>query len=646
MKKILFISVLFCMIIDVLIPLRISAGPYAPAAGEEGSGAVSYNDSSLIAWASGWEEYAPGPEVASQWQDPTRALGGKAANDVYDIVSLGRGGSITVTFDVPIANGEGWDFAVFENGFNEFLELAYVEVSSDGVLFFRFGNDSRTAKPVKGFGSVDATNIYGLAGKYTQGYGTPFDLAELEDIPELDIGRITHIRIIDIVGDGTCFDSDGDVIYDPYPTVDSAGFDLNAVGVRYQYTQDAPNHPLEISLHGEPSSGQAPLTVTFTLESTIESERIISYEWNFGDGTLSVSGPPLTHTFTSDGEFTVQLDIVGEAGVTAHEQISIVVLAEEEKEQGEIIAMEPSDGATDISLTPVLALTWDPTFSSQHLIKMVEWQIVRKNDNVCVFYRRDMTNFHSLEVPRNILKEDMSYMWRIRYVDTMTGAFSWSDQHCFHTGLFGRDLNGNGIEDDDEVAETVDIDHDGIQDTTQENIKVIQNIHDGQQTLIGLSYAGSSNVQTIEYIEAIDPVLVTDMKNQPDTIHCGIVSFRIKLIDHATSALVSLHFSETIPNGAQWYQFTATAGRNKKADRALISCEGNSALLQLEDGGKEDMDGAKNGLIICTGALGSSNSDLYYEQGEEYYGAGNTIIGQGIDSDIENDIGCFLRSLK
>jgi hypothetical protein len=58
-----------------------------------------------------------------------------------DIVSLGDSGVATLTFSSPIANGLGPDFVVFENGFLDpandsfaFLELAFVEVSSDGVL--------------------------------------------------------------------------------------------------------------------------------------------------------------------------------------------------------------------------------------------------------------------------------------------------------------------------------------------------------------------------------------------------------------------------------------------------------------------------------------------------------------------------------
>lgn len=208
------------------------AGYYAPAAGQAGSTAIYMNDAAFVGWATGWEDYNVGSNVDAGWRTPDKALG-KAIGSSYDIVCLGRGGSITMTFADPIANGSGDDFAVFENSFNDtFLELAYVEVSSNGTDFFRFANDSQTASAVGGFGAVDPTNIGGLGSKYRQGYGTPFDLASLAGVsPLLDLNNIGYVRLVDIVGDGTYFDTSGDVIYDPYPTVGSAGFDLDAVGV-------------------------------------------------------------------------------------------------------------------------------------------------------------------------------------------------------------------------------------------------------------------------------------------------------------------------------------------------------------------------------------------------------------------------------
>ena len=209
---------------------------YSPPAGQEGSQAIHMDDPAFLYWATGYEHYGIGSNVDTVWQTPALALG-PASGTSFDIVSLGRAGQITMTFDPPIKNGEGWDFAIFENGFNDYiLELAYVEVSSNSMDFVRFDSVSLTPDPVNGYGSLDAALIDGLAGKYRQGYGTPFDLSDLSDNTAVqsgtvDISRITHVRIIDIVGDGSCFDSQGNVIYDPYPTVGSAGFDLDAIGV-------------------------------------------------------------------------------------------------------------------------------------------------------------------------------------------------------------------------------------------------------------------------------------------------------------------------------------------------------------------------------------------------------------------------------
>lgn len=213
------------------------AGPFAPAAGKPGSTAISKDSADIVQWATGWENYLPGTGVDAQWKVPDRALG-KAQGTSTDVVVLGDAGQITLSFGGSIFNGAGADFAVFENSFSDtFLELAFVEVSSNGTDFFRFPSYSFTPKPVGGFGNIDPTNIDGLAGKYRQGFGTPFDLDVLAGTAGLDIDNVRFVRLVDIVGRGNEFDSYPGAyggphpIYDPYPTVGSAGFDLDAVGV-------------------------------------------------------------------------------------------------------------------------------------------------------------------------------------------------------------------------------------------------------------------------------------------------------------------------------------------------------------------------------------------------------------------------------
>jgi hypothetical protein len=235
-------------------PVESAAGPFVPGSEYEPFEPVNMNSADIVTWATGWKDYIFGAEVDAQWRTPEKALG-KAEGTSYDIVCLGRGGSITMTFEHGIKDGDGWDFAVFENSaiFDEetglgFLELAYVEVSTDGICFVRFDNVSLTLNPVTDY--VDYTNIHGLAGKYKQGLGTPFDLSDLEyktDVAsgQVNLNRIFYVRIVDIVGDGSYMENRppdwgaNGPIYDPYPTTGSAGFDLDAVGVRYQAKNNA-----------------------------------------------------------------------------------------------------------------------------------------------------------------------------------------------------------------------------------------------------------------------------------------------------------------------------------------------------------------------------------------------------------------------
>lgn len=219
---------------------------YPPAAGQEGTTAIAHDSELFVAWATGAEVERGLIDISNP--DATDkgtnyASFGEAENALgfpdNQIVSLGDGGIAILTFDEPIANGPGFDFAVFENGFGDtFLELAFVEVSSDGENYFRFPAHSETQTEVQvgTFDEIDPTYLNNFAGKYRAFFGTPFDLDELEDDPLLDKNRITHVKIIDVVGsidtEFATYDSFGNIVNDPFPTPFwSSGFDLDAVGV-------------------------------------------------------------------------------------------------------------------------------------------------------------------------------------------------------------------------------------------------------------------------------------------------------------------------------------------------------------------------------------------------------------------------------
>ncbi len=249
----------------------IWAGPYSPAdgastavdagvpgfVGPSGDGVVAadnYLNPVFKGWVSSVVSYTPSPGVDSIWQSTAAAVGPVTGN-YADVVSLGdltaqqitdgvSPGQIVLSFSNAITNGAGADFAVFENvlggGTSAFCELAYVEVSGDGISYARFPSVSLTPGAVNAFGWMDPTNVHNLAGKHSNGngksWGTPFDLADLAADAlvqggEIDLTNIRYVRLVDIPGTGYFKDSLGNPIYDPSVTVGSGGLDLEAVGV-------------------------------------------------------------------------------------------------------------------------------------------------------------------------------------------------------------------------------------------------------------------------------------------------------------------------------------------------------------------------------------------------------------------------------
>lgn len=234
----------FILFTCILLTKFTGAQSFASVPGEPGSTAI-YKDSSIIVnWANGITFQRGYLNISDKslgfasFGDSMATLGPAEGNS-FDVVSFGDSGVAILTFPQAIVDGPGFDFAVFENGFaDNYVEYAFVEVSSNGVDYFRFPAISETPTDVQmsSFEYSDCRYVNNLAGKYRQGFGTPFDLGELPDDSNLDKNAITHVKIIDVVGSidtlyGS-FDSQGTIINDPWPSAfESGGFDLDAIAV-------------------------------------------------------------------------------------------------------------------------------------------------------------------------------------------------------------------------------------------------------------------------------------------------------------------------------------------------------------------------------------------------------------------------------
>ncbi len=229
----------------ILPPVSASAGPYTEAG-------IQSNDPRIVGWASGWTDEVRGPKDIANPGGGNASAGspnyvlGPVTCDVGNIISLGDGGELTLTFTLPIYDGSGDDLVVFENGFFSglglFADLGFVEVSTDGVIFARFPGISLTPSPVDSYDTIDPTDVFYLAGKHPGANqqpceGTGFDLSSLSSHPavvsgDVDLAEINYVKVIDVIGNGSTQDSQSNPVYDPYPTdFENGGCDLQAVGV-------------------------------------------------------------------------------------------------------------------------------------------------------------------------------------------------------------------------------------------------------------------------------------------------------------------------------------------------------------------------------------------------------------------------------
>lgn len=261
-----FFELHFCFILILFFNQTNLNAQFAGAVGTANTTAIFKDSNIFVNWAKsciierGLKDISIDSLGFADLGTDTNAIG-NAGNAV---VSLGDGGKAIAIFNPPIKNLQGFDFAVFENSFSDlFLELAFVEVSSDGINFYRFPATSnvQTQQQIGPFDLLgEADKINNLAGKYRALYGTPFDLEELTGVTGLNTNAITHIKLIDVVGviNGPFvnFDQNQHAINDPYPTpFSSSGFDLDAIGVIHQQDvglKNTINQP-QVSIYPNPA---------------------------------------------------------------------------------------------------------------------------------------------------------------------------------------------------------------------------------------------------------------------------------------------------------------------------------------------------------------------------------------------------------
>jgi len=107
-----------------------------------------------------------------------------------------------------------------------------------------------------------------------------------------------------------------------------------------------------------PATGDAPLNVQFSSASSSDPDgSIVSYLWNFGDGTTSTAANP-AHTYNAVGQYTVTLTIMDNSGLTDDTTLTVSALAPNVRPVA-IASATPNSGYAPLLVTLSGATSYD-----------------------------------------------------------------------------------------------------------------------------------------------------------------------------------------------------------------------------------------------------------------------------------------------
>ncbi len=93
------------------------------------------------------------------------------------------------------------------------------------------------------------------------------------------------------------------------------------------------------AVSANPTSGTTPLTVNFSSQGSYDPDgTIVSYSWNFGDGTNSTAANPVK-VYNSAGSFTAVLTVTDNSGATNSKSVVITATAQQPSNQSPVAAV-------------------------------------------------------------------------------------------------------------------------------------------------------------------------------------------------------------------------------------------------------------------------------------------------------------------
>jgi hypothetical protein len=248
----------------------------------------------------------------------------------------------------------------------------------------------------------------------------------------------------------------------------------------------------------------------------------------------------------------------------------------------------------------------------------------------------------SIDIPRQILEEETEYIWQVRFIDSHDALSEWSGEREFITDFAVNDSDGNGVPDDQEVSETLDLDGDGTADVSQSDIKCVS-VEDGT-TQICVSIRDAENAVSIVSLETEDPnnpELLSKIKGKPTYIEFGLIDFKLLVNNPGDETTVTIFLSKPAYKKGRCFKYDPVNDVwLDYSDYTSFSPNRKEVYLTLKDGGFGDADGIENGIIVDPLAFGSET-----DPNSDSSGSGSdsdSPIEEIVDGIIPDGLSCFI----
>ncbi len=266
------------------------------------------------------------------------------------------------------------------------------------------------------------------------------------------------------------------------------------------------------------------------------------------------------------------------------------------------------------------------------------WQIVRAFDDVCVFDVTTSASLTSITLPNQILEEDTDYVWKVKYIDNHDDASEWSEEREFTTAYAGHDLDKNGVPDDQEVVETLDLDADGTADKTQNDIKCVSVDNDAAQMCVSIRDAENAySILSLAAEDPTDPQVISGSKGKPNFFEFALLDFKVLVNNPGDETTVTIYLSKPAFNEGNCFKYDPVdAVFLDYSGYTEFSSDRREVYLTLKDGGFGDADGIANGIIVDPLAFGSAT--------DPNGGSGGSPLDDLFDGLIPSDLSCFISA--